>query len=200
MGHIIDEKGLKMLEKRKKIEFSDLTYLLFSGTPLPPNGKSSRPKTRSGNRGYPPPLRGKNPLSSFWRRPLVCTNTMIGLKIRLCDFFGKFHVCQDQQNHKGTTRTHRGLTTFHKPLWHKSAWMQKSEMQECSGSGWGEHSGWPGLASRAETGATRQGRAEDTQCTQHIADNGIRTTEARFGRSTSTTSFITLSVWEATLE
>ena len=42
MGHIIDEKGLKMLEKRKKIEFSDLTYLLFSGTPLPPNGKSSK--------------------------------------------------------------------------------------------------------------------------------------------------------------
>ena len=58
--------------KKAKIEFWDLEKLLFSGilaelgvTPLPLNGKSSCPKTLSGNGGYPPPLNGKNPLSSF---------------------------------------------------------------------------------------------------------------------------------------
>ena len=30
-GHITDQKGLKMYEKRQKMEFSDLKYLLFSG-------------------------------------------------------------------------------------------------------------------------------------------------------------------------
>ena len=43
-GHIIDQKGLKMYEKRQKIEFFDLTNLLLAefsladlgGTPLPP--------------------------------------------------------------------------------------------------------------------------------------------------------------------
>ena len=43
-GHIIDQKGLKMYEKRQKIEFSDLKNLIFGGiflsgiggTPLPP--------------------------------------------------------------------------------------------------------------------------------------------------------------------
>ena len=29
-GHIMDQKGLKMHEKRQKIEFSNLKYLLFS--------------------------------------------------------------------------------------------------------------------------------------------------------------------------
>ena len=36
-GHIMDQRGLKMHEKRQKIEFSNLKYLLFSGiggTPL----------------------------------------------------------------------------------------------------------------------------------------------------------------------
>ena len=28
-GHIIDQKGLKMYEKRQKMEFSDLKYMLF---------------------------------------------------------------------------------------------------------------------------------------------------------------------------
>ena len=43
-GHIIDQKGLKMYEKRQKIEFLDLKNLLFSGIFL------------SGIGGYPPPL------------------------------------------------------------------------------------------------------------------------------------------------
>ena len=42
-GHIMDQKGLKMHEKRQKIEFSNLKYLLFSGIVL------------SGIGGYPPP-------------------------------------------------------------------------------------------------------------------------------------------------
>ena len=49
-GHIIDQKGLKMYEKRQKMEFLDLKYLLFSGILL------------SGIRGC---LNGQNPLSSF---------------------------------------------------------------------------------------------------------------------------------------
>ena len=48
-GHIIDQKGIKMYEKRQKLEFSDLKYLLFSGIFL------------SGIGGYPPPpLNGKS--------------------------------------------------------------------------------------------------------------------------------------------
>ena len=69
-GHKIDQKGLKMYEKRQKMEFSDLKYLLFSGIggypPPPLNGKSSCPKTLSGKGGYPhPPLNGQNPLKRF---------------------------------------------------------------------------------------------------------------------------------------
>ena len=30
-GHVIDQKGLKMYEKRQKVEFSDLKYLLLGG-------------------------------------------------------------------------------------------------------------------------------------------------------------------------
>ena len=66
-GHIIDQKGLKIHEKRQKIEFSNLKYLLLAefslaelgGTPLPLKGKSSWPKTLSGNGEYPPPLTEK---------------------------------------------------------------------------------------------------------------------------------------------
>ena len=69
---------------------------------------------------------------------------MIGLKIRLWEFFGKFHACQDQQNHKGTTRTHRGLTPFHKPLRHKSAWMQKCKnAQDQDGGNTAADLAWP---------------------------------------------------------
>ena len=73
-GHIIVQKGLKMHEKRQKIEFLDLKNLLFSGIflsgiggypPSPLNGKSSSPKTLSGKGGHHPPLNGQNPLSSF---------------------------------------------------------------------------------------------------------------------------------------
>ena len=56
-GHIIDQKGLKMYEKKTKMEFLHLKY------PSPVNGKSSCPKTLSGKGGYPP-LNGQNPLSS----------------------------------------------------------------------------------------------------------------------------------------
>ena len=58
--HIIDQKGLQMYEKRQKMGFSDLKYLLFNGIflsgiggypPPPLNGKSSCPKTLSGNGG-----------------------------------------------------------------------------------------------------------------------------------------------------
>ena len=67
-GHIIDQKGLKMHEKRQKIEFSNLKYLLFSGIflngiggypPPPLNGKSSCLKTLSRKGGDPPPLAEK---------------------------------------------------------------------------------------------------------------------------------------------
>ena len=58
-GHIMVQKGLKMLEKRQKIEFSDLKYLLFSRIFL--NGIGWYP---------PPPLRGKSfcpkKLSELW--------------------------------------------------------------------------------------------------------------------------------------
>ena len=73
-GHIMYQKGLKMHEKRQKMEFSNLKYLLFSGIylsgfggypPPPLNGQSSCPKTLSGKGGTPPPLNGQNPLSSF---------------------------------------------------------------------------------------------------------------------------------------
>ena len=59
--HIIDQKGLQMYEKRQKMGFSDLKYLLFNGIflsgiggypPPPLNGKSSCPKTLSGKGGY----------------------------------------------------------------------------------------------------------------------------------------------------
>ena len=68
-GHIIDQKALKMYEKRQKLQFWDLKYLLFSGIflsgiggypPPPLNGKSSCPKTFSGKGGYSPlPLTDK---------------------------------------------------------------------------------------------------------------------------------------------
>ena len=53
------------MKKAKKMEFSDLKYLFFSGIflskiggypPPPLNGKSSCPKILSGKGGYPPPL------------------------------------------------------------------------------------------------------------------------------------------------
>ena len=68
-GHIIDQKVLKMCVKRQKMQFlAEFTLAELGGTPLPPlTGKSSFPKTVSGKGGYPrpPPLNGKNPLSSF---------------------------------------------------------------------------------------------------------------------------------------
>ena len=76
-GHITYKKGLKMYEKRQKIEFLDQKSLLFSGiflsgiggypAPSPPlteNHPAQKPLAEWG--GTPaPPLNGKNPLSSF---------------------------------------------------------------------------------------------------------------------------------------
>ena len=70
-GHIIDQKGLKMYEKRQKMEFLDLKYLLFSGIflsrnggypppPLTENHPAQKPLAETG--GTP---NKKNPLSSF---------------------------------------------------------------------------------------------------------------------------------------
>ena len=75
-GHIMDQQGLKMHEKRQKIEFSNLKYLLFSGIFLsgiggypPPPLTENHPaqKTLSGKVGGPPTprLNGKNPLKRF---------------------------------------------------------------------------------------------------------------------------------------
>ena len=63
----MDQKGLKMHEKRQKIEFSNLKYLLFSGIFLSGIGGYPPPLTEnqcekkkvfflSGKGGYPPPL------------------------------------------------------------------------------------------------------------------------------------------------
>ena len=63
-GHIIDQQGLKMHEKRKKIEFFDVKNLFFSGIflsgilgyPRPPlNGQSLCSKKLSGKGGGTPP-------------------------------------------------------------------------------------------------------------------------------------------------
>ena len=64
-GHIIVQKGLKMHEKRQKIEFSNLKYLLFRGIflsgiggypplPLTENHPAQKPLAEMG--GTPPPL------------------------------------------------------------------------------------------------------------------------------------------------
>ena len=60
-GHIMDQQGLKMHDKRQKIEFLDLKNLLFSGIggyPAPLNGQSLCSRK----------LYGQNPLkqASFW--------------------------------------------------------------------------------------------------------------------------------------
>ena len=73
IGHIIDQKGLKMYEKRQKMEFSDLKYLLFNGIflsgiggyPPPPLTKNHPAQKPLAEMGVPPPLSGKHPLSSF---------------------------------------------------------------------------------------------------------------------------------------
>ena len=65
LGHPVDQQGLKMYEERKKMEFSDIQYLLLSGiflsgnggTPHPPlteNHPAQKPSADMG--GTPPPL------------------------------------------------------------------------------------------------------------------------------------------------
>ena len=75
--HIIDQKGLQMYEKRQKMGFSDLKYLLFNGIFLsgiggypPPPLTDNHPaqKLLAERGGTPPPLNGQNPLSSFSRK------------------------------------------------------------------------------------------------------------------------------------
>ena len=58
-GHITDQKGLKMYEKRQKMEFTDLKILLFCGIwgypppPLTENHPAQKPLAEMG--GTPPP-------------------------------------------------------------------------------------------------------------------------------------------------
>ena len=67
--YIMVQKGLKMHEKRQKIEFLDLKNLLFSGIggypppPLTENHLAQKPLAELG--GTPPPLNGQNPLKRF---------------------------------------------------------------------------------------------------------------------------------------
>ena len=67
-GHIIDQKGQTMYEKRQKMEFLDLKYLLFSrillcgirGYPPPPLTENHPAKKTLAERGgTPPPLTDK---------------------------------------------------------------------------------------------------------------------------------------------
>ena len=71
-GHIMNQKGLKMHEKRQKIEFLDLKNLLakfslaeLGGTPHPLNRQSLCSKKLRGKGGGTPPLNGQNPLKRF---------------------------------------------------------------------------------------------------------------------------------------
>ena len=83
-GHIMDQKGLKMHEKKQKIEFSNLKYLLFSGIflsgiggyPLPPLTDNHCAQKSLAERGVPPPLNGQNPLKRFLTGSLMCIAKM----------------------------------------------------------------------------------------------------------------------------
>ena len=65
--HIIDQKGLQMYEKRQKMGFSDLKYLLFNGislaelggTPLPPLTENHPAQKSLAEMGGTPPLTEK---------------------------------------------------------------------------------------------------------------------------------------------
>ena len=72
--HIIDQKGLQMYEKRQKMGFSDLKYLLFNGIflsgigghPPPPlklteNHPAQKPLAERGGTPAPPRLTEKIP-------------------------------------------------------------------------------------------------------------------------------------------
>ena len=61
-GHIIVQKGLKMHEKRQKIEFLDLKKRFFSrigGTPPPLTDNHCAQKRLAERGGTPPPLTDK---------------------------------------------------------------------------------------------------------------------------------------------
>ena len=83
--------------KRVKNRVFGLKNLLFSGiflsgiggySPPPLNGKSLCPKKLSGKGGYPP-LNGQNPLSSFWRVPLlVCEERIWCPGLPACGLLG----------------------------------------------------------------------------------------------------------------
>ena len=92
--HIIDQKGLKRYEKKQKIEFLDLKYLLFSGIflsgiggyPTPPLAEIHPAQNPLAERGLPPPpLNGKNPLCRFWKHSLFWWSCLLLI------FW--FHVC-----------------------------------------------------------------------------------------------------------
>ena len=61
-GYITYQKGLKVYEKRLKMEFLDLKYLFFSGIggyPPPPLKENHPAQKPIAERGVPPPLTEK---------------------------------------------------------------------------------------------------------------------------------------------
>ena len=61
-GHIMNQKGVKMHEKRQKIEFLNLKYQLFSGIggyPPPPLTENHPAQKPLAEMGGTPPLNGK---------------------------------------------------------------------------------------------------------------------------------------------
>ena len=73
-----------MYEKRQKIEFSDLKYLLSSGIflsgiggyPPPPLTENHHAQKPLAEMGVSPPLNGQNQLSSFWRPSLLVSRDL----------------------------------------------------------------------------------------------------------------------------
>ena len=78
-GHRIDQKGLCMKKAKNRVfrpkipPFSGMFLSGIGGTPLPPlteNHPAQKPLAERGDTPTPP-LNGKNPLSSFWKVPLL---------------------------------------------------------------------------------------------------------------------------------
>ena len=92
-----------MYEKRQKMEFLDLKYLLISGFFLsgfggyphrPLSGKSSCPKTFSGNGGTP------TPLSPWWK--IILHNFIPRISHNIMSFMERDKIRLDQVNSANT--------------------------------------------------------------------------------------------------